>query len=59
MSVNKIKIKLVFIFIISVYLTYLIIFNFSINHDKLLIITGPTSGSFYKLAVDYKKIFRR
>jgi TRAP-type uncharacterized transport system substrate-binding protein len=56
MSVNKIKIKLVFIFIISVYLTYLIIFNFSINHDKLLIITGPTSGSFYKLAVDYKKI---
>jgi len=56
MPFNIFKIVVLVIFIIIIFLLSLIGFNSVQYHNKLKIITGPASGSFYKLAVDYQRV---
>ena len=56
MLINKFKIGLALFFLILFIIISYISYNDKNNHDKVKIITGPTSGSFYKLALEYKKI---
>jgi TRAP-type uncharacterized transport system substrate-binding protein len=58
MILNKnklIKIFVIFLIAIISFISFIRLNSFS-YHNELKIITGPTSGSFYKLAVDYQKI---
>jgi TRAP-type uncharacterized transport system substrate-binding protein len=52
---NLIKIFVILLIAIISIISFIGLNPFS-YHNELKIITGPTSGSFYKLAVDYQKI---
>ena len=56
MQINKFKIIFILFLLIIICILSFIGFNSIHYHHELKIITGPTSGSFYKLAVDYQKV---
>ena len=55
MLAKKLKIVVALFFFVFLFIV-ISIFNYQENHDRVKIITGPTTGSFYKLALDYQKI---
>ena len=58
MKINIFRISLILIILTIICILSFIGFNSLHYHDELKIITGPTSGSFYKLAVDYQKVLK-
>jgi TRAP-type uncharacterized transport system substrate-binding protein len=56
MIINKYKIIAIIILLIIIIIISFVGFKSISYNNELKIITGPTSGSFYKLALDYKEI---
>ena len=56
MPTKRSKVFPIVLLIFLIGIIFSIVFNFPFNHDKVKIITGPVSGSFYKIALEYQRI---